>query len=325
MHFEALAADFLRAIRGKRSQRAFSRRLGYRSIIAYRWEARVCFPTAAEVFRFLGRLGVDADRALETFFGAAGSWKDRPPLARPEGVVALLGELRGKTSILEIARRSGHSRFSVSRWLKGASEPRLPELLAVVDAMSFRVLDFLSAFTDVAKLPSAAEEWRALSAARTAAYDVPWSHAVLRVLEIADYRALAKHRRGWLSQRLGITLADEDRCLETLKRSRQIRLERGKWVVDRTRTIDTRADAAKSRSLRAHWIGVARSRLESATPGIFGYNLMALSRADLDKLRELHIAYFRDMQALVADSSPSECVALFNTQLVVLDEPGVRR
>jgi hypothetical protein len=45
---------------------------------------------------------------------------------------------------------------------------------------------------------------------------------------------------------------------------------------------------------------------------------MALSLGDLEKLRELHVAYFRDMQALVADS-PSECVVLFNTQLVRLD------
>ena len=34
-----------------------------------------------------------------------------------------------------------------------------------------------------------------------------------------------------------------------------------------------------------------------------------------------HLAYFRNMQALVADSSPSECVVLFNTELFALDEP----
>jgi hypothetical protein len=28
------------------------------------------------------------------------------------------------------------------------------------------------------------------------------------------------------------------------------------------------------------------------------------------------------MQALVADSAPSECVAVFNAELIALDEPG---
>jgi hypothetical protein len=55
--------------------------------------------------------------------------------------------------------------------------------------------------------------------------------------------------------------------------------------------------------------------------GIFGYNLMAVSRADLARLREMHIAYFQSMQALVAASAPSECVVLFNTELFALDEP----
>jgi hypothetical protein len=45
---------------------------------------------------------------------------------------------------------------------------------------------------------------------------------------------------------------------------------------------------------------------------------MAVSRADLDRLRELHVDYFQKMQALVADSTPSECVVLFNTELFAL-------
>ena len=47
---------------------------------------------------------------------------------------------------------------------------------------------------------------------------------------------------------------------------------------------------------------------------------MAMSRADLAKLREMHIAYFRSMQALVADSTPGECVVLFNADLFALDD-----
>jgi hypothetical protein len=47
---------------------------------------------------------------------------------------------------------------------------------------------------------------------------------------------------------------------------------------------------------------------------------MAVSVADLERLRQLHLSYFRSMQAIVADSSPSEKVVLFNTQLLALDD-----
>lgn len=315
-----LASDWLRALRGRRSQRAFSRRLGYRSNIAYRWESGVCYPTARDVFAMGERFGLDVDEAASTFLASA---PERPPhvsLTRPDGIARFLAAARGDASIVGLAKRCGHSRFAVSRWLKGEAEPRLPEFLAVLEASTFRALDFVARFTDPSKLPSVADEWRALEAARNVAYDVPWSPAVLRVLELADYAKLKRHRPGWIATRIGISEEEESLCLSALLAARQVRLERGRYVIDSTRTVDTRADPKRSREVRAHWIEVAKQRLARGANGTFGYNVMSLSVADLEKLRELHVAYFRDMQALVA-ASPSECVVLFNTQLLRLDQP----
>jgi DNA-binding phage protein len=259
--------------------------------------------------------------ALHAFFGGR-----IPPtlahveLAAPEGVAQLLSELRGDVSLVELARRSGHSRFSIARWLSGAAEPRLPELLSLIEAMTFRLLDFLSCFTSIERLPSVADTFRDLETARKTAYDVPWSHAVLRALELSDYQALPRHRAGWLAKRLGITREEEQRCLGALATAGQIKLHEGRWVPDETRTVDTRVHPARGRRLKAEWLKVALQRLEAGVSGTFGYNLMAISRADLARLREMHLAYFRSMQALVADSSPSECVVLFNTELFALDE-----
>src|SRR5262249_38322948 len=142
MDFRRLAADWLRFIRGKRSQRGFSKRLGYRSNIAYRWESELCFPTAAETFA-LARRNASADAsALDAFFGSTGSGLGEIDLSKRRGVARLMSDLRGKTALIELAKRSGYSRFSVARWLSGAAEPRLPEFLAVVEAATFRVLDF---------------------------------------------------------------------------------------------------------------------------------------------------------------------------------------
>lgn len=318
MDFPRLAAEWLRFIRGKRSQRGFSKRLGYRSNIVYRWESERCFPTAAETFA-LARRHASADaRALDAFFGSVSRLGDID-LSKRRGVAHLLSDLRGKTSLVELAKRSGFSRFSVARWLSGAAEPRLPEFLAVVEAATFRVLDFLSEYVDPAKLPSVAEEWSVLQAARKSAYDVPWSHAVLRALELTDYAKLAKHRPGWIAARLGISLEEEQRCLTTLAAARQIRMHEHRWVIDQTHTVDTRANPERARKLKAEWMRVALSRLDDGVSGTFAYNLMAVSRADLARLKELHFAYFRNMQAIVTDSAPSECVVLFNTQLFALD------
>jgi hypothetical protein len=318
-----ISAEWLRSMRGKRSQRGFSKRLGYASNIAYRWETGICYPLAREALTLAKRDGAAGRAALVNFLGGA-----LPPalvdveLGTCAGLAQLLRGLRGDTSLVELARRSGHSRFSIARWLNGAAEPRLPELLTLVEAMTFRLLDFLASFTHIERLPAAAQEYRALETARKIAYDVPWSHAVLRALELSDYRALRRHQSGWLARRLGISRDEEESCLTALATARQIKLERGLWVVDQTRTIDTRAHPQRGRRLKAEWLRVALERLESGVPGVFGYNLMAISRADLARLREMHVAYFRSMQALVADSTPSECVVLFNAELFALDEPA---
>jgi DNA-binding phage protein len=322
MDAKQISADWLRLMRGKRSQRGFSKRLGYASNIAYRWETGICYPLAREALTLAKRDGAAGRAALMTFLGGA-----LPPalvdaeLGTRTGLAQLLRALRGETSLVELARRSGHSRFSIARWLNGAAEPRLPELLTLVEAMTFRLLDFLASFTNIERLPAAEQEYRALEAARKIAYDVPWSHAVLRALELSDYRALRRHKPGWLADRLGISRDEEERCLTALATARQIKLERGLWTADETRTIDTRAHPERGRRLKAEWLRVALERLESGVPGVFGYNLMAISRADLVRLREMHVAYFRSMQALVADSAPSQCVVLFNTELFALDEP----
>src|SRR6188768_3567109 len=128
MNFARISGDWLRLVRGNRSQRGFSRRLGYASNIAYRWETGVCYPLGREAFALGKRDGAAGRAALAAFWGEA-----LPPalcdvdLGTRVGVAQLLRALRGESSLVELARRSGHSRFSIARWLSGATEPRLPE------------------------------------------------------------------------------------------------------------------------------------------------------------------------------------------------------
>src|SRR5688572_27908924 len=95
--------------------------------------------------------------ALRDFHGGPSTSElSQVDVATRAGVAALLRHLRGKVTLVELARRSGHSRFAIARWLGGETEPRLPELLSLVEAATFRTLDFLACFTDIEKLPSAA-------------------------------------------------------------------------------------------------------------------------------------------------------------------------
>lgn len=321
MNFDRIASELLRAIRGKRSQLAFSRRLGYRSNIAARWEAGRCWPTAAGTLSALQRTGLDVRACLRAFFRIDRPWlTDLDPCTR-EGVAALLGDLRGNVSIVEVAHTAGFSRFSVARWLHGDAQPKLPEFLQLIEALSLRLLDFVGVFTDPSKLPSLNEAWARHNAARDAAFERPWSHAVLRALELEDYRQRSQHQSSYLAQRLGIPAREVDRCLAVLDRAGQIARRGALWSPTDEGAIDLRSDTERLRNLKAFWLDVARQRLQDGVDGVFGFNVFACSQADLVALRELYLAYFHQMRSRIGQSTPSECVALFSTQLVQLDRP----
>jgi len=240
--------ELLKSLRGRRSQSAFSGWLGYSSNVQYLWESGRAFPRAARFFAIAERTARPVDVAVSRLY-------PRPPaalagrsLTKPEGITALLVDLKGNRSILDLARSTGQSRFAIARWLAGKSEPRLPDFLRLIEGVSLRLLDFLSGFVDPLTLPSVAPAWRRLEAARRTAYDSPWSHAVLRALELEAYRELPRHVSGWIAERVGINREQEEQSLKLLSEMGQVRKRRGHYQVVESSLVDTRRNPEAARS-----------------------------------------------------------------------------
>lgn len=322
LDYQQIAAELIRALRGKRSQQALSRRLGSKSNVLYTWESGRRWPTASKFFWLAERVGVDVRAALADFYRSEPAWLNQSRPSEPAGVAQLLSDLKGKTGVAQLAERSGFSRFAVSRWLKAQAEPKLPDFLKLIEVTSLRLLDFIAALVDPHRVPSVAKNWRELQAARTAAYELPWSHAVLRLLETEHYQRLKRHQRGWLAARLGLSTTQEERCLEALTNAGQVERRGERYWVREMQAIDTRQDARASQQLKGWWARVALDRLEAGEAGRFSYNLFTVSEKDYQRLEELHLAYFREMRAIVAKSAPAQRVALINMQLMPLERLG---
>jgi hypothetical protein len=323
VNYESLARDLLRALRGQRSQVGFSRRLKYRSNVAYLWESGRNWPTASTALWAAERTGVNVRGAIERFYRTPPGWLGEVDVVSRPGVARLLDDLRGDTPILELAARTERSRFAVARWLKGDAEPRLPDFLRLLEASSQRVLDFVSQLVDVARLPSAAPAWRALQAARRLVAQLPWSPAVLLVLQTEDYAHLPRHEPGWIARRLGLPVEVERECLELLATSGQIESVRGRWRVGRVQSIDTRTDPAAGKRLKEWWAQVGIDFIRADRPGLFSFNVFSISAADLARLEDMHRSYYRTLRAVVAASEPPERVVVANLQLFPLDQPAL--
>lgn len=318
MNYTHVAIEILRALRGKRSRVKLSQTLGYKSNVVFDWETGRREAKASAFFGVAQAVGIDVGRAIDAFHPTSGSWHLRLSPASSKGVQALLNDLRGKQAIGELSQALGVSRFIVSRWLTGHTEPKLADLLRFIDKSSLRLLDFVACLLPPERVPTLARPWRELSLARNLAYDAPWSHAILRVLESAGYLALPRHVPGFIARRLAISEAEERRCMDLLSRAAQISWHGQHWRIDESRTVDTRHDPRRSRQLRAFWSRVATERIESGTEGELSFNLCGVSNADLERLRQLQRSYFLELRSIVARSAPVEQVILVNLQLLPL-------
>ena len=83
-----------------------------------------------------------------------------------------------------------------------------------------------------------------------------------------------------------------------------------------------KVDPDKNRLLKEHWAEVALRRLRAGAldrGAFFSYNVAAVSHADLDEIRRLHVEYYERVRQVVADSRQSDRVVLVQQELVPLD------
>src|SRR5262249_41656205 len=132
----ALGAEWLRALRGRRSREAFARRLGCSANAVYAWETGRREPPATVLVDALRVNGHDLAALLDGLMPHRVAPPE--PGASPGRIVAALTVFH---SHRELSRRAKVSPFALSRWVNGRAEPRLAELLAVIQATTLRLLD----------------------------------------------------------------------------------------------------------------------------------------------------------------------------------------
>jgi hypothetical protein len=141
---------------------------------------------------------------------------------------------------------------------------------------------------------------------------------VLRALELSDYKKARSGKLALLSRTLGVTPSELEPALSFLAKTGQVKKTRGGYQVQRVLAVDTGADPARARALKVLWTKHAVERLERDVPAVFGYSLFAASRRDLQRLRDVQLAYVREMQSIIAQSADAECVGLYCFQLLDL-------
>lgn len=325
MDFLAVTTQLVRALRGPRSQAACNRRLGYTSNVLHAWETGARKPTMSDLWRLAGLARVDVEAALRSILRK--SDVDLAPESRVGGTSGIdgrawLSELTTGWSAVELARELDCNRNTVARWFQGQTEPKVHQVLRLVQLTTQRLLDFIAQFVPLTEIPALARSAEDLRRQRLLAYEMPWAHAVLRALEIQDYRQLSQHEPGFIAARLGLSLEQETAALSALSLAKQIRKSGGLWRPTRVLSVDTSVLRAADVDLKRYWAELGSQRVSAQAlehGALFSYNVFSISDEGYQQIRRAHLEYYDRLRAIVADHQGPTRVVLANVHLIPLD------
>jgi transcriptional regulator with XRE-family HTH domain len=291
--------------------------MGYKSNPIYRWETGSSTPSWSQFITLCRVSHRDVSRAVHYVIGFQG---------KPGDARGLLIYLCGSEKISEVARKTGVSRFVVSKWLAGKSEPGLDVFLKILHELQFILIEFIEALVETRKIPSLDPIARQLNAQKNAVYSHPELEAILCALNLDQYRATKKHVTGFISELIGISHEEEVRGLELLKSVGLVSEINQKYVV-KTTQIDTQGVFDEAVKIRKYWAKKYLEFLEHQCPPEkatkLGYFLIDLSAEGERKALEAYLEFCFKLRAIAqTDTGPRKTVKLCNAQLIDLLEYG---
>jgi hypothetical protein len=123
-----------------------------------------------------------------------------------------------------------------------------------------------------------------------------------------------------VAERLGIDTETVSETVAALVHVGAARWAGLRLLVDAGLTVDARASTDDKLQLRRFWTEQGAKRVGS---GLSAFNVFAISRDDLKRVRELQIQFFREMRSLVAatDATTSDTVGLVVVQVLDMVDP----
>jgi transcriptional regulator with XRE-family HTH domain len=315
--YDTLASELVRAVRGRQSQGALSKRLGFRSNVVWRWENGRSTPYAHDILRLLHLQGHDVVGALRLFDAPAGlrvlDLSPEDPALVTEYVSALLEQAR----IAAMAEREGLSRSALGRLARGERPARLPEFLMVLHAANRFLLDLVARFVDPAELPSVAERWAYVQRRRRLGQSFPFYSELLMALHHPTYLG-TPHDVDFLARTV-------DQPAERVQAALEAHADAGllRWDGERYASVPTYAtnhgvDPEWHRMWWTHWATLAERRLAQ---GRSMHRHLVLRIADRDAPDVWHVLSHQ-LRALIPHFEKAgdvERIGCATAELVALD------
>ena len=177
-------------------------------------------------------------------------------------------------------------------------------VLSLIHAMTGRMPDLIGEMVPIQEVPALAREAEARKALARLAFAHPWSPAARAWLG-TQKKLTVDEAPQRLSDDLGLPLKQAAALIEALVSSGAARVERKQLKPAPRVTVEIDATAEDVQLVRAHWARVSADRVAAGAQGdLFSFNVFAVGRDDLARIREAQRRFYREVRAIVAESPP---------------------
>lgn len=312
--FTQLKKELLVAIRGDLSQGQLNKKLKFKSNQIYRWEsgqAAISWPDFCKLCRAAKRPIDEAARSGLVL------------LEKPEDSRSLVERMMGSGNQQVLAQKLDVSRSVVSRWLSGRADPTLEDVLRMGFTAGVSITTFLLTLVKLESLPSIQEEVELEQRERELHFKYPWVGGVILILRTPKYREIGKHREGFIAERLGISLDEEQTAIRELVKARAIRMGKDGLYHPRLVSISLVANRDGNIRLRRYWTQRCLAKLDEPRgpepkPILWPYLIFNTDKKNYEMIFSKVQKLYEDIREMSGEAPLGDEVYLFNMQLLEL-------
>lgn len=298
--------EILSALRGSKSQMALSRALGYSFNQVHRWEKGITQIAWSDYLRFADRCKINPSEQLRLALAYSDSAYD---------VSQLLSFLFARTDLTKVSETSGISLFSLKRWLQKKAEPKLCDILRLVEVLTPCLADLAQALSGGHSLPLFAGDQQKIRKQRETLRGRPWLTALLAALESSNYEKAERHDPRILAASLSLDESEIEDGLCELEKMGNVHFQSGKWtIVAKNVNAGQEEDAAAYR----YWNERTADFFERSHKKDGRWCLMVLcGKSDsLKRIRGIFTDFLRQAREIaMSDASDSRNVAFLQFSL----------
>ncbi len=303
--FTDLKLYLLKSMRGKHSQQAISKRLGYGFNQVYRWESGRIGMSWKDFALYCDVCKVDLKLALGHLLGE---------ITNPQDHCQIFSRIIGRTPIANICKQTGISRQQLDRWRKRRASPSVEQIFHFLNESMGVTLDLAKILNRNKKIPTSITKLIDDTLLKNIAVESPISLLVGILFAMDEYQNLKKHKDGYIASKLGISIVDEHEMLSNLIKAGELAKKNGKFISQAPRIRTKTPSFTDHKTIIKFWLQRAMNTLDAQKDfndqvSIMGYRVMGISNECYQRIVERYRQFQNEIGLMIREDQDAIDVA----------------